>query len=34
VQERTGNSLELIGKGNDFLIRTEMAQQLRDRIDK
>jgi hypothetical protein len=34
VQEREGNTLEAIGKGNDFLNRTEMAQQLRERIDK
>jgi hypothetical protein len=34
VQERTGNTLELIGFGNDFLNRTQMAKQLRERIDK
>jgi hypothetical protein len=34
VQERAGNTLELIGIGNDFLSRTQMAQQLRERIDK
>jgi hypothetical protein len=34
VQERTGNTLELIGICNDFLNRTQMAQQLRERIDK
>jgi hypothetical protein len=33
-QERAGNSLEAIGIGNDFLNRTQMAQQLRKRIDK
>jgi hypothetical protein len=31
VQKRVGNTLELIGIGNDFLNRT---QQLRERIDK
>jgi hypothetical protein len=34
VQERAGNIPESIGKGNDFLIRTQKAQQLRERIDK
>jgi hypothetical protein len=34
VQERAGNTLELIGISNDFLNRTQMAQQLRERIDK
>jgi hypothetical protein len=34
VQERAGNTLELIGVDNDFLNRTQMAQQLRGRIDK
>jgi hypothetical protein len=34
VKERTGNTLELIDTGNDFLNRTQMAQQLRERIDK
>jgi exo-beta-1,3-glucanase (GH17 family) len=34
VQERAGNTLELIGIGNDLLNRTQMAQQLRERIDK
>jgi hypothetical protein len=34
VQERSGNTLELIGIGKDFLSRTQMAQQLRQRIDK
>jgi hypothetical protein len=32
VQKRAGNTLELTGIGNDFLNRTQMAQQLR--IDK
>jgi hypothetical protein len=34
VQERAGNILELIGIGTDFLNRTQLAQQLRERIDK
>jgi hypothetical protein len=34
VQERAGNTLELIGIGNNFLNRTPMAQQLRKTIDK
>jgi hypothetical protein len=34
VQERTGNTLELIGMGKDFLNRTPAAQQLRERMDK
>jgi hypothetical protein len=34
VQERAGNTLEAIGRGTDFLNRTQMAQQLRERIDK
>jgi hypothetical protein len=34
VQERAGNTLELIGIGNNFLNRTQKAQQLRERIDK
>jgi hypothetical protein len=34
VQERAGNMLELIGIGNEFLNRTQMAQQLREMIDK
>jgi hypothetical protein len=34
VQERAGNTLELIGIGNDFLNRTQMAQPRRERIDK
>jgi hypothetical protein len=28
VQERAGNTLEAIGIGNDFLSRTQLAQQL------
>jgi hypothetical protein len=34
VQERAGNTLEAIGISNDFLSRTQMAQQLRERFDK
>jgi hypothetical protein len=34
MQERAENALELIGIGKDFLNRTQMAQQLRKRIDK
>jgi hypothetical protein len=34
VQERAGNTLELIGIGNDLFNRTQMAQQLKERIDK
>jgi hypothetical protein len=29
-QERTGNTLEATGTGNDFLNRTQMAQLLRE----
>jgi hypothetical protein len=32
--KRVGNTLELIGIGNDFFNRTQMAQQLRERIGK
>jgi hypothetical protein len=31
---RAGNTLVLVGIGKDFLNRTQMAQQLRERIDK
>jgi hypothetical protein len=34
VQKRAGNTLELIGIGNNFLNRTQTLQQLRERIDK
>jgi hypothetical protein len=34
VQERTGNTLEAIGKGKDFHKRSPAAQQLRERMDK
>jgi hypothetical protein len=33
VHERAGNTLEAIGIGKDFLSRTQMPQQLRERID-
>jgi hypothetical protein len=33
VQERVGNTLEVIGIGKDFLNRTPAAQQLRESID-
>jgi hypothetical protein len=34
VQKTAGSTLELIGIGNEFLNRIQMAQQLRERIDK
>jgi hypothetical protein len=34
VQERAGNTLEIIGIGKDFLSRTQAAQKLRERMDK
>jgi hypothetical protein len=34
VQERTRNTLELIGTGNGFLNRAQVAQQLREGINK
>jgi hypothetical protein len=34
VQERVGNTLELVGIGKNFLSGTPAAQQLRDSIDK
>jgi hypothetical protein len=34
VQERVGNTLELIGVGKNFLNGTPATQQLRDSIDK
>jgi hypothetical protein len=34
VQERAGNTLEVIGIVKDFFNRTPVAQQLRERIDK
>jgi hypothetical protein len=34
VQERAGNTLETISIVSDFLSRIQVAQQLRERIDK
>jgi hypothetical protein len=34
MQERARNTLETIGIGSDFLNRTQVAQQLRERIDE
>jgi hypothetical protein len=34
VQERAGNTLEAIGIGKDFLSRTHMAQQVREKMNK
>jgi hypothetical protein len=34
VQERAGDTLEQIGILNEFLNRTQMAQQLKERINK
>jgi hypothetical protein len=34
VRERAGNTLEAIGIGKDFLSRTQVAQHLREKIDK
>jgi hypothetical protein len=34
VQERAGNTLEALGISKDFLSRTQLAQQLRERINK
>jgi hypothetical protein len=34
IQERVGNTLEVISIGKDFLNRTPAAQQLRESIDK
>jgi hypothetical protein len=34
AQERAENILEATGTGKDFLSRTQVAQQLRERIDK
>jgi hypothetical protein len=34
VQKRAVNTLEAIGRGKDFLSRTQVAQQLRERMDK
>ena len=34
IEEKMGNSLELIGTGGNFLNRTPVAQALRSRTDK
>jgi uncharacterized protein YijF (DUF1287 family) len=34
VLERAGDILEATGIGKDFLIRKQVAQQLRERMDK
>jgi mitochondrial fission protein ELM1 len=34
VQERAGNTFKAIGIVKDFLSRTQVAQQLRERLDK
>jgi hypothetical protein len=34
VQERPGNTLEVIGIGKDFLNRTPVAQQQKERMSK
>jgi hypothetical protein len=34
LQEKAGNTLEAISIGKDFLRRTQVAQQLRERINK
>jgi abortive infection bacteriophage resistance protein len=34
IQKRSGNTLEVIGIGKDFLNKTLAAQQLRERMDK
>jgi hypothetical protein len=34
LQDIVRNTLEHVGIGNDFLNRTPMAQQLRERMDK
>jgi hypothetical protein len=34
VQERAGNTLEAIGTDKDFFSRTQVAQELRGRMDK
>jgi hypothetical protein len=33
IQERTRNTLEVISIGKDFLNKTPVAQQLRERMD-
>jgi isopenicillin N synthase-like dioxygenase len=34
LQERAGNTLEVIHKGKDFLNRSQAAQKLRESMDK
>jgi mitochondrial fission protein ELM1 len=34
MQERAGNTQEALGIGSDFFSRTQVVQQLRERIDK
>ena len=34
IEQKVGNSLELTGRGDNFLNRTPMAQALRSTIDK
>ena len=34
IEEKVGNTLEHTGTGNNFMIRTTMAQDLRSTIDK
>jgi hypothetical protein len=34
MQERAWNTLEALGTGNDFLSRTQVSQQQRERIHK
>ena len=34
IEEKVGKSLELIGRGGNFLNRTQMAQAIRPRNDK
>jgi hypothetical protein len=34
VQEKAGNTWELIGMSNDFIIRTQLAQRVSERMDK
>ena len=34
IEKKVGKSLELIGRGGNFLNRTQMAHALRSRIDK
>jgi hypothetical protein len=34
IWETAGNTLEAIGTGKDFLSKTQVVQQLRERMDK